>query len=196
MQDVAYVVERTKTLTDPSLPLPMEMLEELVKAKPTPRRTAQMSTALNGLLRRKNEVANSSTTSVNETSGSVQVNPENVDADLENDEDALVTIDVPAETREPIQVEQTAGALPESEDSAASAVIEGALEEPAKLSEQTVAPVPGNENVASQQESADQTSAQDEGGIGKNASDEVVGTEDAEGAPEETATSPLKDPLP
>ena len=155
-----------------------------------------MSTALNGLLRRKNEAANSSTTSVHETSGSVQANPENVDADLENDEDALVTNDVPAGTREPMQVEQTASALPDSEESPASANIDGALKEPAKLSEETVAPVPENEKVASQQELADQMSAQYREAIGKTASDEVPRTEDAEGAPEETPTSPSKEPLP
>ncbi|KAJ9125183.1 hypothetical protein QFC22_000137 [Naganishia vaughanmartiniae] len=64
MQDVSYLQERTKALTDSTAPLPTAPLEELVKSKSTPRR--QMSSAINGLLRRKNDSASASVTSLHD----------------------------------------------------------------------------------------------------------------------------------
>jgi hypothetical protein len=87
MQDVSYIVDRTKHLTDPTLPSPITPLEDLVKAKTFPRRAAHMSNALNGLLRRKNDAASSSTTSLNDSPTLAQ--SEKDAPEIEDDEDAL-----------------------------------------------------------------------------------------------------------
>lgn len=92
MQDVSYIIDCTKHLTDPTLPSPITPLEELVKAKPHPRRAAHMSNALNGLLRRKND-AGSSTTSLN---GSPNLTQSEIDApEIGDDEDALAATNSP-----------------------------------------------------------------------------------------------------
>ncbi|GHJ85637.1 hypothetical protein NliqN6_2039 [Naganishia liquefaciens] len=194
MQDVAFVVERTKLLTDTSLPSPMEMLDDLVKSKSTPRRTAQMSTALNGLLRRKNEAANSSTASLNESTISAQVNPENVDVDLENDEDALVTSDVPAERQEAVAMQEIARSLPETEDTPATASKEVVIQAP--LEEQATTPVLANGSSAAQQESVEQASTEDSEGIEKKTSDEVAATDVAQDAQEPRHTPSTENALP
>ena len=194
MQDVAFVVERTKLLTDTSLPSPMEMLDDLVKSKSTPRRTAQMSTALNGLLRRKNEAANSSTASLNESTISAQVNPENADVDLENDEDALVTSDVPAERQEAVAMQEIARSLPETEDTPATASKEVVIQAP--LEEQATTPVLANGSSAAQQESVEQASTEDSEGIEKKTSDEVAATDVAQDAQEPRHTPSTENALP
>lgn len=188
MQDVSYVVERTKSLTDPSLPSPMEMLEELVKAKPTSRRAAQMSTAFNGLLRRKNDAASSSTASLNETpANATHVNGDNTDAGLEDDEDALVTNDVPAETQEPAVPQQMDGKLLTSEDTAVLQQGSDDMEAHLLPSNETAPPALRIESVSAEQESTNQESLQNEGKPDEKVSDEAK----AENDPGDTSTQTI-----
>lgn len=125
MQDVAYIVDRTKNLTDSTLPSRISPLEELVKAKPFPRRAAHMSNALNGLLRRKNDAASSSTASLNDSPTLTQ-SSEKEAPEIEDDEDALAASDPPANnakqpenTAEEGQSQQAPLINPETADDAA-----------------------------------------------------------------------------
>jgi hypothetical protein len=172
MQDVTYVVERTKSLTDPSMPSPMEILEEVVKAKPTPRRAAHMSTALNGLLRRKNDPANSSTTSVNEPRTIAQEEPENMDADID-DEDALVTNDVPAEVQEPPVIQQAEDKLLETDNAVTPSSAEVVKDEPFPLSNETTASSQGIGDVLSDHDPSNLAGGNGQGGADVPTSDEV-----------------------
>jgi hypothetical protein len=60
----------------------------------------QMSSALNGLLRRKNDAGGSSTTSLQDTASSAGPPTENDDSQIEDEEDALATSDVPPDHQE------------------------------------------------------------------------------------------------
>lgn len=179
MQDVTYVVERTKALTDPSMPSPMEILEELVKAKPTPRRAAQMSTALNGLLRRKNDAASSSTTSVNEPANTAQAESETTDADVD-DEDALVTNDVPAEVQEPPVIQQAEDKPLETDNAEIHPSTGVVNDESLPASEETTAPSQDTGAVfLPGQDSSNQAIDKAEGGADVQTSDGVKAENEA-----------------
>ncbi|KAJ9108831.1 hypothetical protein QFC21_000151 [Naganishia friedmannii] len=96
IQDVSYLQERTKALTDSTTPSPTAPLEDLVKSKSTPRR--QMSSAINGLLRRK-DPASASATSLHDIRDEIPTVSER-DTSVADDEDDALTATIVQPSRE------------------------------------------------------------------------------------------------
>jgi hypothetical protein len=148
IQDVSYLQERTKALTDSAASSPTAPLEDLVRSKSTPRR--QMSSAINGLLRRKNDSASTSATSLHDIPNEQQATPEKDTSAIDDEDDAL-----PATIVQPSMEDDTQQTAPNGTSNGKAGTASQQLTLPTESQPDTTGtPVINTENSTDQAETA------------------------------------------